>query len=371
MCRWAYFAASAAALVIPLSSPGAAQNTGVFVGGAIGAVQTDDATATGTGINANVEHDVGYAGTAAVGYRFESGFRLETEFGYRSIGVDKATNATGTGDVEAETVFANLAFDVDTDGPWTPYVGVGIGGARLKYDGVSQLSGQRASDKDAVVAYQAIAGLAYKVGDATEITVDYRYLATADANMVSDTGNAFSTEYTSHNILVGLRFFFSEPAAPKRVLSDADRLRQPEPEREYAPPIPPQRQAPVAAAPQPPAEPQPPAPKRVASARSFFDWDSASLTPEARTIIAQIVTSAKHYGFARIETIGHADRSGPESYNLGLSRRRALAVRQELARHGILPSEISILAKGESEPLVPTRDGVREARNRRVEVLIR
>jgi outer membrane protein OmpA-like peptidoglycan-associated protein len=52
-----------------------------------------------------------------------------------------------------------------------------------------------------------------------------------------------------------------------------------------------------------------------------------------------------------------------------LSQRRADAVKAELVKLGIPASEITTVAKGESDPLVPTADGVREPRNRRVEIV--
>ncbi len=111
-----------------------------------------------------------------------------------------------------------------------------------------------------------------------------------------------------------------------------------------------------------------PAPAAISSYLVFFDWDSAVLTPEALEIVRTAATSAGTLGSVRIELIGHADRSGPAIYNLGLSQRLADAVREQLIRLGIPEDAISTLAKGETEPLVATPDGVREPQNRRVEM---
>ena len=73
----------------------------------------------------------------------------------------------------------------------------------------------------------------------------------------------------------------------------------------------------------------------------------------------------------RIEVAGHADRSGTPAYNQRLSQRRADAVAAELVARGVSRSEISVTAYGESRPLVPTADGVREPQNRRVEIVLR
>ena len=73
----------------------------------------------------------------------------------------------------------------------------------------------------------------------------------------------------------------------------------------------------------------------------------------------------------RIEVAGHADRSGTPAYNQRLSQRRADAVAAELVRQGIARNEIAVSAYGESRPLVPTADGVREPQNRRVEIVLK
>jgi flagellar motor protein MotB len=53
----------------------------------------------------------------------------------------------------------------------------------------------------------------------------------------------------------------------------------------------------------------------------------------------------------------------------GLYRRRR--GRGRAGRQGIAPDEIAVSAYGESRPLVPTADGVREPQNRRVEIVLR
>ncbi|HWH16856.1 MAG TPA: OmpA family protein, partial [Allosphingosinicella sp.] len=62
------------------------------------------------------------------------------------------------------------------------------------------------------------------------------------------------------------------------------------------------------------------------------------------------------------------DRSGSASYNVGLSQRRADAVRSYLAGRGVPNGAMATEAFGESRPLVETADGVREPQNRRVEI---
>lgn len=67
----------------------------------------------------------------------------------------------------------------------------------------------------------------------------------------------------------------------------------------------------------------------------------------------------------RLVVIGHADAAGPDSYNLKLSRRRAMSVRSQLvSKTGVSPKRIRVVAKGESQLADPNDD----SKNRRVEI---
>ncbi len=123
------------------------------------------------------------------------------------------------------------------------------------------------------------------------------------------------------------------------------------------------------------SEPPPPPPPLPAMAQAptfmvFFDWDSSRLSPASLNVITQAVTAFRSTGNARITATGHTDTSGPESYNMALSLRRANAVKNELVRQGVPADAIAVVGKGESQLLVPTGDNVREPQNRRVEIVI-
>ncbi len=103
----------------------------------------------------------------------------------------------------------------------------------------------------------------------------------------------------------------------------------------------------------------------------FFDFDKSDLSPAALDTIQKAAMAYRTKGGAQIKATGHTDRAGTEAYNMALSLRRANAVRDALVRGGVAASDISVVALGESQPLVPTADGVREAQNRRVEIVVR
>src|SRR5687768_1700983 len=122
--------------------------------------------------------------------------------------------------------------------------------------------------------------------------------------------------------------------------------------------------------PPPQAAPPPPPPPPPTSFMVFFDWDRSNLSAQAQTTIQQAAAAYKSRGSARITATGHTDTSGPESYNMALSLRRANSVKAELVRQGVPADAVAVVGRGEANPLVATGDGVREPQNRRVEIVI-
>jgi outer membrane protein OmpA-like peptidoglycan-associated protein len=127
------------------------------------------------------------------------------------------------------------------------------------------------------------------------------------------------------------------------------------------------------AAPAAPPAPPPPAAQPASTKKSFivfFDFDRSNITAEAQKTINQAAAAAKAGEASQVTLTGHTDRSGSEQYNMALSLRRAEAVKASLIKLGVPASLIVVIGKGESQPLVPTADGVREPQNRRVEIVI-
>ena len=103
----------------------------------------------------------------------------------------------------------------------------------------------------------------------------------------------------------------------------------------------------------------------------FFEWDKAALSDHARQIIREAADKSTQVQYTRIEANGYTDTSGTPQYNMGLSVRRANAVKAELIKDGVPENVITTQAFGETHLLVPTGPNVREPKNRRVEIIIR
>jgi hypothetical protein len=102
----------------------------------------------------------------------------------------------------------------------------------------------------------------------------------------------------------------------------------------------------------------------------LFALDDATLDSEAQATIAAAAQEFRRTGSARISLRGHTDTSGNAAYNQALSERREQAVTDELIRQGVPADAVSGVAVGETDPAVPTGDGVPEEQNRRVEIAL-
>jgi len=101
----------------------------------------------------------------------------------------------------------------------------------------------------------------------------------------------------------------------------------------------------------------------------YYEFDKGQ-SAETRSTIDRILDIGDFCQVDNIRVVGHTDTSGSASYNLALSKRRAKDAKDELVRQGVNPDIITSEGKGETEPFVPTGDGVKEQLNRRTEVLI-
>ena len=128
--------------------------------------------------------------------------------------------------------------------------------------------------------------------------------------------------------------------------------------------------APAAYAQSGPQEAPPPEMAGPGEYRVFFAFDRAELTEADRQTVARAAEDYRRTGSARVTATGHTDTSGSAAYNLELSQRRAAAVADELVRFGVPAADIVTMGQGEEDLLVPTADGVREPRNRRVEIVV-
>ncbi|MFH1277562.1 MAG: PKD domain-containing protein [Candidatus Eisenbacteria bacterium] len=99
-----------------------------------------------------------------------------------------------------------------------------------------------------------------------------------------------------------------------------------------------------------------------------FEYDKAVLLRESVEILDRVAASLITHPDVNIEVAGHCDSDGSDTYNLGLSDRRAKAVRDYLIEKGIPATRIMARGYGESEPIADNATAEGKAANRRVEL---
>lgn len=114
----------------------------------------------------------------------------------------------------------------------------------------------------------------------------------------------------------------------------------------------------------------------VVGADALFEFDKATLTPDAEetldALVPLLVKAGKHP--ASIE--GHTDAKGADDYNQTLSEKRARTVKDWLVAKGAVASSTPIQGWGERKPVAPNTkpdgsdDPQGRQKNRRVEVIL-
>ncbi|WP_419813857.1 OmpA family protein [Glacieibacterium sp.] len=372
------FAVALALATTALAGPAFAKDGSFYIGVDAGGMLVEDtrfdirnAAGTSTSNNAvKLDHEYGYDVDANIGYDFGM-LRTEFEVGYKDANLDSvqvngavplrqfngAVGVPATGNYSAADgnsrvlsfmLNALLDFGGKEPGAISGFVGGGAGIARVKLSEL-QLRKYGAAfmdDSDTRFAYQAIAGIRKPLSEHVDLSLKYRFFTVPKVKAFTVNGLETESKFRSHSVLVGLTYNFGADAPP---------------------PPPPPPPAPVTPPP-PPLPPCPPAAVTPGPFLVFFDWDKSLVTAEAAAVLDRAAEQYAATGQTSVSLAGHADKSGTDAYNVGLSQRRADAVKAYMASKGVPDGVITTEAFGESRPLVETADGVREPQNRRVEI---
>lgn len=156
------------------------------------------------------------AGVAlALGYDFNERnsipIRTEIEFATRGKAETSVYGLWGTpvkGDfnVRVSSLFANVYYDFHNQSDFTPYIGAGLGAARLKGESKVSSGGYKFSGSKTEwdFAWNVGAGVAYKLTDMVSLDLGYRY---SDFGSISEDGFD-DMDFTGHEVLLGVRFAF-------------------------------------------------------------------------------------------------------------------------------------------------------------------
>ena len=133
------------------------------------------------------------------------------------------------------------------------------------------------------------------------------------------------------------------------------------------PPPPPPKPAP------PPPPPPPPAPKverTIILDDVLFDFDRSTIKPEAAKILDRLVAFMDENKDKKVALSGHTDNVGTEAYNLKLSDRRWMSVRDYVVKKNVEGGRVSGQGFGESKPIADNKTAEGRSKNRRVEIKV-
>jgi OOP family OmpA-OmpF porin len=170
-------------------------------------------------------------------------------------------------------------------------------------------------------------GLEYDFSDALSARAELEYYKLPTNQMI---GNR------AHMASVGLVYRFGRTAAPAPVTPTPTPAPAPTP------------------APTPPPAPEPVSVTLESSA--VFGFDDWSISSSGRQELDALLRQINELDFEAAIVVGHTDRIGSREYNLGLSERRANAVRQYLVNGGIPANRITARGVANDESLIPSTD---------------
>jgi len=339
--------------------------------------------ADGTRIG-RAELDTGWLGGLALGYGFGNGLRSELEFAWRSNDFDSlyrdrlgprgggVTTTDVDGKNEVATAMINVWYDVFRYGNWQPYIGGGLGAARMAINGGRWDNVELRDRYDTKFAWQLGAGVGYELNPNWTVSLDYRYLRLGSEGsfdlLANQPNTRVETKYQAQSAMLTLRYNFGSTAPAPAPLPE------------------PVQVVPVV---EPPAPPPPPAPvcRQFTPGESLnldgckagdtlvlhgvnFEFDKANLTVNAKTLLDQVVAELTRHPDIKVAINGHTDDKGSDAYNLKLSQRRADAVKAYLVEQGILAERMSAQGFGEAMPIADNSTEEGRERNRRVELSI-
>ena len=101
----------------------------------------------------------------------------------------------------------------------------------------------------------------------------------------------------------------------------------------------------------------------------LFDTGAATLKPGADLALGRVADFMQQNPNTKLIVEGHTDSVGSDTYNEGLSQRRADAVRAALISRGIQSDRVETVGRGEGFPVASNDTQEGRQQNRRVEII--
>jgi len=177
----------------------------------------NDLSTVKTSLGATLEANKGLRISAAAGYAIGEHVRAEVELFREKNTADTLAISdvsgglpqTASGNITTTGLMANGYYDFKTKMAVVPYIGIGLGFAKVTAKNVTAAGFVGTNDSDRVLAWQLKAGVSYAVTDATDLTFGYRFFDTQDLSLVTTAGTPYTSDGArSHSLEIGIRYGF-------------------------------------------------------------------------------------------------------------------------------------------------------------------
>jgi len=204
-------------LLLLLCGPAMAQHSGPYLGAYLGSNTLQSSQGSDQSGSFGLKFTSALQGSAVCGWDFEPGNplgegRIELEYSRRSNPLDEVKfvegSVQGDGDVTADSLLVNFIGVYHDKSRWSPYVGAGIGAARIEASALEVTGQPLSNDSDIVFAYQLLAGLEYAMTDSLSLDLGYRYFSSSQPKFSEANGQVFEMDYLSHSVVLGLKVGF-------------------------------------------------------------------------------------------------------------------------------------------------------------------
>lgn len=169
--------------------------------------ESDLTNSSTPGLVVTTELNTGFTVAGFAGMELAQNYRLEGELSYQRNEIDKLTflgiSLDGSGTFSAINLMGNAYYDFKTNSPITPFIGAGLGYARIQVNDFNIAGFGLPDASDGAFAWQVMAGIGYAMTKEITLELAYRYFSAMNVVLDDD-----DTEYNSHNFTVGIRTKF-------------------------------------------------------------------------------------------------------------------------------------------------------------------
>jgi opacity protein-like surface antigen len=159
-----------------------------------------------SGLDATFDPDG--AAAAAFGFEWIDGWRYEGELSWRRDAFDSVDNVpVNNGRAEIYAAMVNVYYGFRRDAIVNPYLGGGIGAARLSVGDLA-VGAATVDDFGVAMAWQGIVGVDFALSPSWKLSLDYRYFSMEEVKLADSLQRSFKTDFMASTAMLGLRVGF-------------------------------------------------------------------------------------------------------------------------------------------------------------------